>query len=75
MTAAVINYTIKEHPVDNMPLHYSAEWKDDCEILIGKYARRDLKVCHPRCVESRIHCIKLCVYSHIHMVKTQQFVR
>jgi hypothetical protein len=31
-----------------------------------------LKVCHPRCVESIIQCIKLCVYSHIHTVKTQQ---
>jgi hypothetical protein len=32
------------------------------------------KVCHPRCVESKIQCIKLCVYSHIHVhiVKTQQ---
>jgi hypothetical protein len=32
----------------------------------------NLKVCHPRCVESEIQCIKLCVYSHIHTVKTQQ---
>ena len=31
-----------------------------------------LKMCHPRCVESKIQCIKLCVYSYIHTVKTQQ---
>jgi hypothetical protein len=32
----------------------------------------NLKVCHPPCVESKIQCIKLCVYSHIHTVRTQK---
>jgi hypothetical protein len=31
-----------------------------------------LNVCHPHCVESKIQCVKLCAYSHIHTVKTQQ---
>jgi hypothetical protein len=31
-----------------------------------------LKVFHLHCVEFKIQCIKLCVYSHIHTVKTQQ---
>ena len=38
----------------------------------GKSWYFDLKVRHPRCVESKMQCIKLCVYSHIHTVKTQQ---
>jgi hypothetical protein len=31
---------------------------------------RVLNVYLPHCVESKIQCIKLCVYSHIHTVKT-----
>jgi len=32
----------------------------------------NLKVRHPCCVEYKIQCIKSCVYSHKHAVKTQQ---